>query len=229
MPGMSVQELQSTQTQLAAAMGRMPIWHVVVDSIDRAQNITVSAYFMQNLDELAELARACLVEFLTEDRPDELEEAIQNPQFQSWARQWYLQSKDFEDDRSIRYICRLPGCNVLTYCIRNDFPECCRLLLDRYSDLTAKERWLVMAEPMKPAGMKYKGNSLHEAAYCGSAQSLKVLLHYVEKHGLDWKAGEHRAQAGCQEVTDGTERTALQLANDQAKRGRDGAARALIK
>ena len=176
-------ELQSVQSRLRAAMrSTVPLWHVIVDSLGDAVDgygkppgFAVSTYFMQNMDELRELARQCLVEFLEEDKPDELEEAIQNPQFQEWARQWYLQSEDLSDVRSVRYMCRLPGCNVLLHCIRNDFGECCKLLLSRFSDQTRAQDWLVLAEPMRVFN-QYEGISFHEAAYCGSTECLQALI-----------------------------------------------------
>ena len=185
---MPARQVQVLQDQLRSAMLAMPIWHCVVDSIDNPKMLGVSIFFMQNMDELTDLARDCLIEFLTEDNPDDLREGIRNPQFQMWAKQWYLQSVDLSDERSIRYICRLAKCNVLFHCIRNGFHECCRLLVNEYSDLTAKERWLVLAEPLKVLP-KFQANSIHEAAYCGSAKCLKVLVEYAKQHSLEWKDG----------------------------------------
>ncbi|CAE7417152.1 unnamed protein product [Symbiodinium pilosum] len=204
-------ELQSVQSRLRAAMrSTVPLWHVIVDSLGDAVDgygkppgFAVSTYFMQNMDELRELARQCLVEFLEEDKPDELEEAIQNPQFQEWARQWYLQSEDLSDVRSVRYMCRLPGCNVLLHCIRNDFGECCKLLLSRFSDQTRAQDWLVLAEPMRVFN-QYEGISFHEAAYCGSTECLQALIEYANQHGISWK-----------EVKDKQGKTALEVAKSQ--------------
>eukprot|EP00438_Fugacium_kawagutii_P027208 Skav221311 [mRNA] locus=scaffold2901:26128:26790:+ [translate_table: standard] len=179
-------QVEALQDRLASAMLGVPIWHCVVDPLDNPKILGVSIFFMQNLDELTDLARDCLIEFLTEDNPDELREGIENPQFQMWAKQWYLQSMDLSDERSLKYICRLARCNVLFHCIKSGFHECCRLLVDEYSDLTAKEQWLVLAEPLKILP-KFQANSIHEAAYCGSAKCLKVLVEYANRFHLPWK------------------------------------------
>ena len=210
--------LKKIESRLSAAMrARVPLWHVIVDSLGdsvdgRGTRRAVSTYFMQNLDELRDLARQCLVDFLEEDKPDELEEAIQNPQFQEWARQWYLQSEDLSDARSIRYMCRLPGCNVLLHCIRNDFSDCCRLLLSKFSHWTREKDWLVLAEPMK-AFNQYEGTCFHEAAYCGSPACLSALIEFAREQKIPWM-----------EVTDKQGKTALDVAKLQVEKGKDAVA-----
>ncbi|CAE8647471.1 unnamed protein product [Polarella glacialis] len=204
---------QDLEIRLSAAMyARVPIWHVVVDSIDYpGHQRTVSKYFMQNLEELNDMAKECLVEFLTDDAPSELQAAIQNPQFQDWCRQWYYQSEDVNDERSVRYICRLPGCAVLIHCIRYDFGECCQMLLDNFSDVTASPKWLVLAEPMRYFG-KFQVNAFHEAAYCAARQCLDALISYGNHHRLPWK-----------EAQDIDGKTVLDIARSQVERGKEGA------
>ncbi|CAE7499567.1 unnamed protein product [Symbiodinium sp. CCMP2592] len=216
---LSVSELHKVQLRLSAAMhARMPLWHVIVESLGdstnhsgRRKSEAVSTYFMQNLDELRELARQCLVDFLDEDKPDELEEAIRNPQFQDWAYQWYLQSEDLSDIRSVRYICRLPGCNVLVHCIRNDFCECCKLLLSKFSDRTAAKKWLILAEPLRVFN-QFEANCFHEAAYCGSSGCLAALVAFAKEQGISWK-----------DLTDKNGKTPLDIAKSQVEKKKEGA------
>ena len=217
---LSVSELHAVQLRLSAAMhARVPLWHVIVESLGdstnrsgRRKSQAVSTYFMQNLDELRELARQCLVDFLDEDKPDELEEAIRNPQFQDWAYQWYLQSEDLSDIRSVRYICRLPGCNVLLHCIRNDFSECCQLLLSKFSDRTAAKKWLILAEPLRVFN-KFEANCFHEAAYCGSPGCLEALIAFATEQGISWK-----------DLTDKNGKTPLDIAKSQVEKKQEAAA-----
>eukprot|EP00929_Paragymnodinium_shiwhaense_P105824 TRINITY_DN70892_c0_g1_i1.p1 TRINITY_DN70892_c0_g1~~TRINITY_DN70892_c0_g1_i1.p1 ORF type:complete len:678 (-),score=79.22 TRINITY_DN70892_c0_g1_i1:172-2205(-) len=201
-----------TKERLAVAMREnVPVWHVVVRGVDfPRKDQPVSIYFLQNLDELKELVYTCLVEFLDEDDPSALSLAIGNSQFQDWCRQWYLSSEDVKDERSIRYPCRLKGCAVLTHCIRNNFEGCVELLLSQYSDKTAPEPWLVLAEPLRYFG-KFQGNAFHEAAYCGSLQALEALVAYGKKHRLQWR-----------QAVDVNGKTPLQVAESQMQKARPG-------
>lgn len=201
------------EQRLAAAMyARVPIWHVLVKGVDEPRRgLPVSIYFLQNLHELREFAHQCLIEVLEVDDPTALQTAASNHQFQEWCRQWYQQSEDLRDTKSVRYICRLSGCAVLTHCVRNNFGDCTDFLLRSHSDLTSPEPWLVLAEPMRYFG-KFQGNAFHEAAYTGSAAALESLVRFGNAHNMPWR-----------EAVDKEGKTALEVAQGQAGKGRPGA------
>lgn len=200
---------EGVEIRVAAAMhARVPVWHVVVTGVDgHAARLVVSKYFMQNLEELRELARSVLIEFLEDDDPFVIVQAVDNPQFQDWACQWYKMSEDFSDDRSVRYICRLPGCSVLQHCVVNNFGACTALLLERYSTGTAPKPWLVLAEPLRYFG-KFQCNAFHQAAYSCAASALEALIRHGNEQKLNWK-----------ESLDSEGKTALDIARDRVQRG----------
>eukprot|EP00930_Biecheleria_cincta_P082715 TRINITY_DN72387_c0_g1_i1.p1 TRINITY_DN72387_c0_g1~~TRINITY_DN72387_c0_g1_i1.p1 ORF type:complete len:939 (-),score=157.98 TRINITY_DN72387_c0_g1_i1:341-2806(-) len=192
-------------------MDHTPIWHVVVLGVDKPRvNLPVSIYFLQNLDELMDLARECLIQFLDQDEPAVLQQAVDNAQFQDWCRQWYQQSEDASYDKSVRYICRLKGCAVLSHCIHEKFGQCVEFLLSQYSDITAPEPWLVLAEPLRYFG-HFQCNAFHEAAYCGASEALDALIRYGNAHSLSWK-----------EAVDVEGKTALEIAKSRAEKGHAG-------
>lgn len=197
----------NVEMKLRAALEEgIPIWHVVVETAEegrhrrgRGHKGPLDVYFMENMRELSAFINDAIFGQLLEDDPGLLHEALSGPLLQDWARQWYLTSQDFSDDKSLRLITRLQGCDVLTHCVREGFHQCVEMLLANFSRQTAQEPWLVFAEPLRYFG-KFECNSLIEATYNGKLDCLRALVRHCNEHLLPWREVADKEGKNCLDI-----------------------------
>lgn len=158
--------------------------HTVVTNVFDKGFIVTNYFASQHIVDYKDLVRTTLFDFLDNDDPSVITDAMDNPIFVEGLRSEYA-SGDIEDPRLWKTLSELKApLNLLHMCCEKDYPDCVELLLSMYAMQTAQEPHYTLVEPDIWVD-KWRNTSFHCAAYRGNAKCLRHLISFAKQHSVD--------------------------------------------
>jgi len=185
----------SENTEDEHSLNESFVWHAVLHGIRRPNVATayiLDAYFLSNLHVVSDLTQEKFDPLVSveEDDPDVIKAAMSDEWFVK-VLQLYFESGDQHETKRFLTLSRdtlmgsggLDGHCLLHYCCEHGFIDCVRLLLDRYTPLTAEngKPWLWLADPLFQSS-QWGNSAFTIAVYRSDRHLLQVLWSWAQEH-----------------------------------------------
>ena len=189
--------------EIAALLEARNLIHCVVSNLYDEAWIITNYFWESHAADVRETLQSTVLDLLEHDDPSIISDAAANPIF-ARALMQHFQSGDQREPRLWHTLSKLKApLNLLSYCVQQNYSECIDLLLSGHSMQTARKPWLTFAEPTLAVD-KYQNTAFHIAAWCGSAESLELLVQHASRHSYSLK-----------ELLDSKKKTCLTLARER--------------